>query len=200
MNNKRKLRMILLGVLCGGLLLAGIGAGICAFEFSGFSYGGSVVPMGENYTVTETFQVGKETAPVYLQSLLWNSREPLDTLTAVKTDASMEKGTVRVRVCYRKMPGMEVNMYIWQGEQQSCISLQQYTESELAMLVSYKDDLLADLKSRELHEYLPIHVESVEITVNPADEGRIRLDEASMDTVPVVEVPAYETEAALDEY
>ncbi|EJW91618.1 secreted protein, partial [gut metagenome] len=50
--------MILLGVLCGGLLLAGIGAGICAFELSGFSYGGSVVPMGERATVTDTFRGG----------------------------------------------------------------------------------------------------------------------------------------------
>lgn len=180
MNNKRRIRMVLLGVLCGGLLLAGIGAGVCTFELSGFSYGGSVVPMDESSTVTEMFQVGEGTAPVYLRSLLWNSQEPLNALTAVKTDASMEKGTVQVRVCYRKMPGMEINMYMQEEEHQSCISLQQYTESQLAMLVSYKDNLLADLKTRELHEYLPVHVESVEMTVNPADEGRIRLDEAWM--------------------
>ena len=36
----RKIRLVLLGVLCAGLLVCGIGTGVTLAEVSTFSYGG----------------------------------------------------------------------------------------------------------------------------------------------------------------
>ena len=78
----RKVRLILLGVLCAGLLVCGIGAGVTLAEVSAFSYGGQQLLKSaqvRSQSLTVTLDLPGST--VYLEDLLysWGSDVRLTT-------------------------------------------------------------------------------------------------------------------------
>lgn len=190
--NKKK-RIVMLGVLCAGLLLIGIGAGVVGLEFSEFTYSGNVIPEEEPVRKVETFRVDSKDAQIWIQSDLWYPNLTLDAVTEIKVSEDMTPGTVQVAVSSRQMPGMEIWMSAVTTQGNTCINLMQHTVGEMAKLFSYKDQLLEDLKNRELHEYVSLYVDAVEITVNPADKERIHLFDGP---APAVECYAYDTDSA----
>ena len=50
-----------------------------------------------------------------------------------------------------------------------------YSGDELAMLLSCKDQILSDIRNHQLGTYLPVQINEIVITANPADVGRILL-------------------------
>lgn len=198
----KKARFVMLGVLCAGLLLIGVGVGVLGVEFSQFTYGGTKFPEGEISRKVETFQLEAGNAPVWVQSYLCYPNTNVETLAEVKVSEDLEPGMVQVAVSYRKIPGMEIWISSSMNQENGYITLSQHQTSPMAMLLSYKDWMLKDLKNREWCEYASLFVDAVEITVNPADKERIRLSGEPVPTMEyaVDDTSVYEDQSPVEEY
>lgn len=182
----KKTRYIMLGIFCAGLLLIGIGVGVLGLEFSQFTYGGTKYPEGETDHLVETVSIGETDMPILLESYLLDPNGNLEAMAKIQVSEEMKPGTVKVEASYQKVPGVEV--YLSSHMEDACgyITLRQYQYSPVATMLSYKDWMLKDLKDRIWCEYIPLRMDGVEITVNPADRERIRLA-SSADFAPAVE-------------
>ena len=180
---RKKTRMVMLGVLCGGLLLIGIGIGVFGLEFSQLSYGGTRVPEGEPIQTVETFRVAEGDAPIWIESGMWYPRWNLETLTTIKENNDLAPGMVQIAVTYRKIPGMELWISGSGTQANTYITLSYSQSSPMAALLAYKDWLLQDLQNQKWCEYAPLDIEAVEITVNPADRDRVQWLSSNMQWV-----------------
>lgn len=175
----RKTRFILLGILCSGLLLCGIGAGVTLAEVSSFSYSGRqlIQPM-ENRTQTLTVSLESSDSTVQLQNYLdvYDSDVRLEDVCRLESSDTVAPGTLELEASY-DTAGPEINIWndYWPEENMELLHLGWYSGDELAMLLSCKDQILSDIRDHQLGTYLPVQVNKIVITVNPADAGRILL-------------------------
>lgn len=66
----RKIRLVLLGVLCAGLLVCGIGTGVTLAEVSTFSYGGQqLLESAQSRTQSLTVTLDLPECTVYLEDV-----------------------------------------------------------------------------------------------------------------------------------
>ena len=68
MRNKRTFRWTCLGLLCGGLLLTGIGVGVQLVEASSLSYGGVQLVEGAPQSSHIVVELGDTTGPISIFS------------------------------------------------------------------------------------------------------------------------------------
>lgn len=170
--NKHRLRMSLLGVLCGGMMLLGVGIGIGTLEFSGFSYGGTVIPGQREGVIQEIFQLSPEGEDkLYLQ----NYREKPEN-TKIIPDANIERGTVQIEGKYRSMPDTEYWINVNQSEDGNLYCSFYGSSWGMASLMVVKDQLFQDLRNRCIHSYLSGEMEEINVYVHPADQDRIVLN------------------------
>lgn len=175
----RKTRLILLGILCSGLLLCGIGAGVTLAEVSSFSYSGRqlIQPM-ENRTQTLTVSLESSNSTVQLQNYLdvYDSDVRLEDVCRLESSDTVAPGTLELEASY-DTAGPEINIWndYWQEENMELLHLGWYSGDELAMLLSCKDQILSDIRNHQLGTYLPVQINEIVITANPADVGRILL-------------------------
>lgn len=175
----KKWRWTLAAVILGGLLLVGVGAGICVYEFGAFSYGGSMV-MGETGSIDQELRLSPDCKTVTL-SLSGLQQE---AHVEVVQDANQKKGTLRFQTRYSAAHGIEMWYELYDIEPgQSIIHLfTAHSGGDLAYFMSVKDQVIQDLKDRTLREYRVIEVQDVQITVNPADMDRLKLEDGMYDS------------------
>lgn len=174
----KRFRLIMLGLLCGGLLLLGIGAGVSFAEYSGFTYVGQRLPEGA-WTEEQSITVALEDPqkPVRISSYVSQLHSGLRD-AAILTSDQVEPNTVRFDVTYETIgatpvfwldPYEEADMPDW-------IHMAWSNSSDLSVLLACKDQVLEDLRNRQLGEYISFRLLDVTITVNPADAGRVSVE------------------------
>ena len=175
----RKTRLILLGILCAGLLLCGIGAGVTLAEVSSFSYSGRqlIQPM-ENRTQTLTVSLESADGTIRVQNYLYvyDSDVRLEDVCHLESSDVVAPGTLQLDASY-DTAGPEISIWndYWPEENLELLHLGWNSGDELAMLLSCKDQILSDIRDLQLGTYLPVQVNEIVITVNPADAGRVLL-------------------------
>ena len=175
----RKVRLILLGVLCAGLLVCGIGAGVTLTEVSAFSYGGQQLlesaPL-RSQSLTVTLDLPEST--IYLEDLLygWGSDVRLMDVSRLEIRDDVPAGTLRLDATYDSAgPELAVWDDSWEEGNLEWVHLSWQSTDDLAMLFSCKDQVLSDLRAHRLTSYVPAELREVVVAVNPADADRIVL-------------------------
>lgn len=181
----RRCHKILLGILCGGVLLGGIGTGIAIGEFSALKYAG-VKTLGE--TRMETRELEEEIDP---EQGFWhiNLACPGAFESVLVKDESVPENTVRFRVTYnaaRVSPKLQafVDTCTYQEEEEAYTQKQDpilelycawEEQDETELFMEMKDDFLKNLKEGKIASYEePSYVEDVEVRINPANEDDIQ--------------------------
>lgn len=175
----RKTRFIMLGILCAGLLLCGIGTGVTLAELSSFSYSGRqlIQPM-QNRTQTLTVSLDSSDSTVQFQNYLdaYDSDIRLEDVCRLESNDTVAPGTFQLEASY-DTAGPEITVWndYWPEENLELLHLGWTSGDDLALLLCCKDQVLADIRNHQLGTYLPVQVNEIVITVNPTDAGRIIL-------------------------
>lgn len=172
----RKLRLTALILVLLGLLIGGVGVGMCFVEASSFTYGGD---SRLNMTVTDTFSVQfplqEDETLVGYES--WNMPvAPNGDVPQIETDARVTPGTVWVDVDYRAVPGCTLELWSgFYGDQDWKLHISPRVETEAVLYA--KDQLLSDIKNRQIGEYQWAEITGITFTVNPTDRDRLDLSQ-----------------------
>lgn len=176
----RKLRITALILVCLGLLMSGVGIGMCFVEASSFTYRDTV-----RLNMTQTDAVFTS---IYLEEgekltgyEIYDSSSQNIVLTPdaqipqIQTDSQLEEGVVQVEVAYRSVPGFKpylgtVSLVSNEAHRLLYIST---GFMQATALLSVKDQVLSDIKNRQIGEYLWAEITGVTFTVNPADRDKI---------------------------
>lgn len=174
----RNLRLTLLGILCAGLLLGGIGVGVGMAEFSAFTYGGTQLVQGaETRTQTFTLHLERDSGPVRISDRFYYDRSLRTTDVArLETSDTVQQGTLLWELTYETV-GPEPT--VWQNFDEDAdtewVNLGSRSYSDLQVVLACKDQVLSDIRAGRLGEYVPARITESVITVNPADAARISL-------------------------
>lgn len=175
----RKIRLILLGVLCAGLLVCGVGTGVTLAEVSTFSYGGQqLLESAQLRTQSLTVTLDLPGSTVYLEDLLygWGSDVRLMDVSRLELSNDVPAGTLRLDATYDSAgPELAVWNESWAEGNQEWVHVSWQAADDLALLFSCKDQLLSDLRAHHLSSYVPAELREMVVTVNPADADRIIL-------------------------
>ena len=199
-TGKTSRRMILVGVLCVGILLCGLGAGISLIEYSSFQYMGKKDIGGDRReTETITRKIGKENKKnekIYIHC--WDVENRNVTIEASET---VPKNSLQFVVEYnpdnvkqaniRKEVELGDDVYdaveYADGEwlENSAVEEKKYSiydvepvntyDSDLELLFSCKDEILNNLKEKKFYEYKNSTITGVKVLVHPSNEGRVSL-------------------------
>lgn len=170
--NKHRLRMTLLGILCGGLILLGAGIGVGTLEFSQFSFGGEVMLGNEEGVTRGIFSLspaGEE--KFYLQNHMQGLKK-----AEIISDESLEPGNIHVEVRYRSISDTEYWSSTNVDDNGNLYTFFYPTSGGVATLMAVKDQLLKDLEDRCLHEYRTGEIEEIRVYVHPEVQDRVVLD------------------------
>ena len=99
----RKIRLVLLGVLCAGLLVCGIGTGVTLAEVSTFSYGGQqLLESAQSRTQSLTVTLDLPECTVYLEDVPygWGSDNRLRDVSRLEISSDIPAGTLRPDATY----------------------------------------------------------------------------------------------------
>ncbi|WP_298019153.1 hypothetical protein [uncultured Dysosmobacter sp.] len=176
MRNKKTFRLTMLGILCGGLLLVGVGAGVAFAEYSTFTYAGERVPeQAQLQSASFTAQVDPEAQQIVIGGY-GTGLYQLEETARIETSEDLEPGTLQFDFQYRSIgPKLDLS---WDREPLGdSIRLYWYNnESELNLLLSCKDQLLADIRDHQIGDYAAVQLTDAVITVNPAGAEKILFD------------------------
>lgn len=175
LRNKKTLRLTMLGLLCGGLLLIGIGAGVAFAEYSSFTYAGQRVPeQAQAQTQSFTAKVDQGAEQIVISG---NSSGiyPLEETARIEVSEDLEPGTVQLDLQYQSI-GPKIRASWDQSDPASMIRLYWTGGDDIALLMSYKDQILEDIRGRQVGDYVAALLTEAVITVNPADEAKIVLN------------------------
>ena len=174
-RNKKTFRLTMLGLLCGGLLLVGIGAGVTFAEASTFSYGGEKL-LDQVQAQSKSFEVSLEEGweRLYISSY-GDLLLQLSETARIETSEDVEPGSVQIDLDYQTA-GPQVS-YSWEEDGTNAyIHLYWTRRGELPLLLACKDQPLTDIQDRKISDYIAVKMEEVVITVNPADAERVVLE------------------------
>lgn len=173
-HNKRALRWTCLGLLCGGLLLTGIGAGIQLVEASGLTYGGEQVLAGDSQQLRTVVELDADAETVFISSHDPDLGEVLRERGVIEIRDSVTPGTLELDFRY---DSSSMGLQFWydcqDGRQE--ISLYWTRRSDLAVLLDLKDQLLADLRTGQIHDYVLCELTGAAIAVHPDDAQRVQI-------------------------
>lgn len=176
MRNKRTFRWTCLGLLCGGLLLAGIGAGVQLVEASALTYGGEKLVQNNTQSVHMVVDLNPEAERVNILSHGGRLSEQFRELGRIETRDTVTPGTVELDFSYE---GSEMTISYWSDYDDSetfqWVNLYWDTKSELSTLLACKDQVLEDLKQGQISDYVLWNLTEAVITVHPDDAARIYL-------------------------
>ena len=167
----RKIQKAALGVLAGGVLLAGIGTGVALVEYSTLNYGGHKI-IGENHLVTNTFTYKLKQSQeevVLLEGFDYNASR----VTEFIEDETIAKDEILYEVTYNEN---RVRPYIWSGEGAETIRIglgMEYFRNEFADFMEVKDLVLSELKQHKVSTYETTYVTNVAVKANPETMARI---------------------------
>ncbi|MCM1466517.1 MAG: hypothetical protein NC086_00065 [Alistipes sp.] len=175
---RNRLRLILLGVFCAGVLLTGIGAGIAIVEYTSLEYTGVHVLNGE--TVKEDYEFKVE--PVEgekviikdyrgMVELVYDQTVPVNTVRCtVQSNPDIEK--IRIKVEGNKNTGTDDNI------RNTWIYISgSYVGNDFDLLMQNKDFILAELKAGRIGTYTVENpIKEITVRVNPEMEGIVGLE------------------------
>lgn len=173
----RKLRFTALILVFAGLLIGGVGVGICFVEASSFTYGeGSRLNM--TVTDTVTYQISLEKGSdekIGFES--WNMPIAPDAeVPQVETNAKLAPGTIQVDVEYRTVPGCTLDLWLnYYGKDNLVVHASPSAGVEAVLYA--KDQILSDIKNRQIGEYQWAEITGITFTVNPTDQDRLDLSQ-----------------------
>lgn len=175
MKHKKTFRLTMLGVLCAGLLLIGVGAGVAFAEFSDFTYGGQrTLNQAAEQSQTLTVPLSAE-GTTYIQAAVGPYDVPLREAGRIETRESVETGTAEISLRSR---GVDVKTSYWYEDAEDSRDISVYWKEhgrEVALFMAYKDQLLEDLMNRRLSDHIPVELTEMVVYVNPADADRVVL-------------------------
>ena len=179
MRNKRTFRWTCLGLLCGGLLLTGIGVGVQLVEASSLSYGGVQLVEGAPQSSHIVVELGDTTGPISIFSHDGEFSSQLRALGRIEGRDTVTPGTVELDLRYE---GANMTPGYWtddwtddSGSNGRDICLYWQSRSDLALLLACKDQLLADLKSGRVSDYTCWQLTEAVVSVHPDDAQRVHL-------------------------
>lgn len=174
-RNKKTFRLTMLGLLCGGLLMIGIGAGVAFAEYSSFTYAGQRVP-GQAQVQTQSFTAAVDPEAERITVSSWGpGLYQMSEVARIEVSEELEPGTVQLDLQYRSI-GRKIRGSWDNSTLGNTIRLYWTGGSDIDVLMAYKDQILEDIRSRQLGDYMTILMEDAVITVNPADAGKIVFD------------------------
>ena len=172
----RKLRLTALILVFAGLLIGGVGIGMCFVEASSFTYGGdSRLEMTVTDTASEIFSLDDE------QKLtgytFWNILSAPDAeVPQVETNAKLAPGTIQVDVEYRTVPGCTLDLWLnYYGKDNLVVHASPSAGVEAVLYA--KDQILSDIKNRQIGDYQWAEITGVTFTINPTDRDRLDLSQ-----------------------
>ncbi len=186
----RKLRFLLLGTLCAGLLLCGIGFGVGFEEFSSFTYGGEMI-LGNSHEVQTDLSILNiyptsydtvENAPEYRYQAIVIDRYfcggRLETPPTLRVSELVEPHTIQIDTQYVGSNSfLEVHSDASFSENSmNMFHIYGYLHSHgngMGTLMTAAQQLKEDVKNRTFHDYTPNRVVNVTLTVNPVDADQI---------------------------
>lgn len=175
-RNKKTFRLTMLGLLCGGLLMVGVGAGVTFAEVSAFSYTGQQKLPDQAQAQSKSFEVSLEEGweRLYISSY-GDLLLQLSETARIETSEDVEPGSVRIDLDYQTV-GPQVS-YSWEEEGTNAyIHLYWTGGGGMPLLLACKDQLLTDIQNRKISDYIAVQMTEAVITVNPADAERVVLE------------------------
>ncbi len=203
-KKKNVFRWVCVCLLCGGLLLIGAGAGVMMAELSACSYGGTAPLeaaevrqrqltltldefLGPDGQDRQGFTAPSETPPgdqaeqalqepftITVTSNEGDLRGQLLEVGRVESSEAVPPGTLELSLTYDSA-GPDLNYWTDWSSRELKVSLYWYNDQELATLLRFKDQLLADLRNRQVRDYEAVRLTGAVVTVNPADLWRVRM-------------------------
>lgn len=170
----RKLRLTMAGLLCGGLLLMGIGAGVMFLEFSVLSYGGEKLPEQAEQK-SQSFTVEMQETGIYELDLV-NYYSASGADVTLRSDSTVPKGSIEVRVDYGSI-SLEPHLWVESneiGKYHVGMNWNGWSD-DMAFFMACKDEILAELKEGKISSYQGLLVDKVSVSVHPDEESRVRL-------------------------
>lgn len=176
-GNKRTFRRVCLGLLCGGLLLAGIGAGVQMVEVSSLTYGGERLVQDTPQELHMVVDLNPEAEQVNILSHSSKLSAQLQELIRIEARDTVAPGTVELDFRYE---GSEVNLSYWSdyGEDTQYLNFFWDNESDLSVLLACKDAVLEDLKQGQISDYMLWNLTDAVVAVHPDDLSRVHFTQA----------------------
>lgn len=168
---RNKLKMILLGVFCAGVLITGIGVGIAVIEYTQLEYTGVHVIGGENIAEAKyEFELElAEDETFYVEN--WNGK------VDIVYDATIPENQVQCSIRYNA--ALTEISAVMMSESHQDIRLcfpKRYIADDFDLLMQNKDLIIAELKNNQIGSYsLAEPVESITVRVNPKLTDRIEM-------------------------
>lgn len=171
---RSKLRLILLGTFCAGVLLTGIGVGTAIVEYTSLEYTG-IYSLG-----------GEMTKADYEFKIELDEDEELRVMdycgiVEIQYDKSVPENMVRCRIQYDSdMIKMTPKIVDGGGQDYKCQWLyfdRRYIGSDFDLVMKNKDMILADLKQGKIGTYIfEEPVKEITVTVNPQMRDVIKME------------------------
>lgn len=171
-RSKKTFRLTMLGVLCAGLLLIGVGAGVAFAEYASFTYAGQRMPeQAREQSQSFTVEVDPEADYIVISGRSYGLERLMET-ARIETSEELEPGTVQLDLQYRST-GSQIRLSWDQSSLGNAIRLYLTGGDNVDTLMAYKDQILEDIRNHQLGDYVAVQLTEAVITVNPADEGKI---------------------------
>ncbi len=204
-TGKTSRRMILTGILCAGILLCGLGAGISFIEYSSFEYMGKKDIGGDSRkTETITRKIGKENKKeekIYIHCWDVENRNVIIEASEETPKNSLQfvveynpENVKAVNIRENVLPGGDIyeeqTYDVVEYEDSAPLEAPQAQEkthsifyvepvhaydSDFELLFAYKDEILNNLKDKKFYEYKNATITGVKVLVHPSNEGRVSL-------------------------
>ena len=192
-------RKILVGIFMAGIICCGIGAGVTFQEYSSFKYMGEK-RIGSNKiaekTLTENLYTDK-TKKLNTSFIAYNNENENIEL---KTSKSVPKDKIQIKVRYDADNVKDIHIDDdYDENSMDNVALENMTQtdeseseqknptsqeffisavgrmSDIEYVLSYKDEILKNIKERKIYNYVYPQIISVEITVNPENKNLMKI-------------------------
>lgn len=174
---RNRLRLIMLGVFCAGVLLTGIGVGIAIVEYTSLEYTGVHMIGGEATESDYEFTVELEEDEKLLVmnhrgmvEILYDKTVPVNTIQcSILHNPDFTRMIVGIEDAHERTGEATYNntwLYIYE----------RYVGSDFDLLMQNKDSILADLKEGKIGTYMvEDSVKSITVRVNPEMKESVML-------------------------
>lgn len=171
MLGKKKIRMIMAGIFCAGVLMGGLGTGIAFAEFSSFAYQPVATPQEAFQTETFIYRLPEEE-----DKKIRIERYFGGAACKMESREDVPKGQAEIAVTYN-VQGCSVEFADYLDDEDN-IRLRFYLDcgGDFENFMKVKDYFLEGLRNREIRDYQIEYVKNVEVHVNPEDEERFYWD------------------------
>ena len=174
----RNIHKALIAVFCSGIFITGIGTGIALSEFSSFAYSGKTT-IGDVKMVTEnldySFQLQEDQKLRIYGNYFFYSHS--GNPTKIIPDETVPENTVRFQITYNVKAVAPYLRYSDKESDDPYVGIEfDYLLDDMELFMAGKDQLLEDIKNRQIGSYDTVSVERIRIFVNPASIDLVTMD------------------------